>query len=129
MELDGAEEVLEGLTGGAALHEGAEGFELAVAEGAVEFQVEIDAFFPEDVGEEQLSIEARAFDFMFGEVACGGRDDLLDGFQGIGEELMMAIRPWRMKINNWRGPFPKSSMLESQSAIPSLLSATDGVPD
>lgn len=80
VELDGAEEVLEGLAGGAAFHEEAEGVEDGLAEGAVEFEVEIDAAFAEEVGEEELGIEAGALDAVFFEVTGGGGDDVLHGF-------------------------------------------------
>ncbi len=80
MELDGAKEVLEGLAGGPALHQAAQGVEFAVAEGAVEFEVEIDALFAQDVGEEELGIEARTFNLVFAQVTGGGGDDFLHGF-------------------------------------------------
>ena len=83
VEVHRAEEMLERLAGGAAFHEDAEGVEFALAEGAVEFEVEVDALFlAKDVGEEPLGIEAGALDAVLIEVAGGGCDDVLDGFQG-----------------------------------------------
>ena len=83
VEVDRTEKVLERLAGGPAFHEVAQGVELAFAERAVEFQVEIDAFFPQDVREEQLGIEARAFDGVLLEVPSRGGNDLLNRFQQV----------------------------------------------
>jgi len=81
MELGGAQEMLQGLAGGAAFHEEAEGVEFAVAEGAVELEVEVDAFFCEDVRQEVLGVQAWALDAVFLEITGGGGEDLLHGFQ------------------------------------------------
>lgn len=81
MEFHRPEEVLERLAGSAALHQDAERLQFALAQGAVEFQVQVNALLAEDVGQEVLRIEARAFDAMFLEVTGGGGDDFLHRFQ------------------------------------------------
>jgi len=83
VEFDGAQQVLERFAGGPAFHQIAQGVEFAVAQGAVEFEVKVDAFFPQDVGEQKLRIEPRALDTVFLKVTGGGRDDLLDRLQGL----------------------------------------------
>ena len=60
-ELDGAEEVLEGLALAAAFEEVAQGGELLFGEGAVEVHIELHAAAAEDFGEEVLHVEARVF--------------------------------------------------------------------
>lgn len=83
MELDGAEEMLERLAGGAAFHQVAQGVEFAFAEGAVKFEVEVDAFFPEHVGEQMFGVQARAFNAMLLKITGGGGDDFLHVLHGI----------------------------------------------
>ncbi len=84
MEFDGSQQVLERLAGGAAFHQIAQRLEFRLAQGAVKFEVEIDPFLAQDMGEEEFGIEPRALDAVFLEVAGGGGNDFLHGFQNGG---------------------------------------------
>jgi hypothetical protein len=82
-KIDGAEEVLEWFSGGAAFDEFAKWGEDRFAEGSIELGVEFHStFFAEGVSEKVFDVEARTFDLVFREVAGGGLDDFENRFHG-----------------------------------------------
>jgi hypothetical protein len=121
VELDGAEKVLEGLAGGTAFHEEAEGIEFAVGEGAVEFEVEFEAFFAENVREEELGVEAGALDAVFLEVTGGGCDDVLHGFQGA--SIKADARELARALGKWAGQWKSAALCAFSISIVSRASA------
>jgi len=83
VELNGAQQMLERLSRGAPFHQFPHRVQLPVAQGPVKFQVQIDPFLAQHVGQEVLRIQARALDSMLLQVACGGCDDFLNSFHKV----------------------------------------------
>ncbi len=79
VELDGAEEMLEGFALGAAADVVAQGFEFRLGDWALEFHVELEALLAERVSEEVLRIQPRILDAMPSEIACCGLEHFENG--------------------------------------------------